>query len=773
MEGGGAHGGGHPAGFPGSFGGGNGGGGQFPGGFHGGDSRGPLQGWGGPGHGMQMAKGGGYPMIQGGNNGPMQGASAWNSFMPQQGGAYGNVGGFGGNQMMGNGFVPPNQGGGFPNNQHVGSSQEGMRYGNGAPFHQGNSSFTPGYGGPTHGLGRGGARNRGRGRGSRGGRNQGGRGGRFQETVTGRGQAGQRHAPAPPPLPVAPEVANATENLPTSYTADAKDVAAASTKASTGVESSVSAETRAGSSKAVVPPVAPTRPNQAIRLKTSVAVGGNQWEEGQNSNASGFQSDEEMHMEVEEELEIEPESGANKGKNKDKDKWCFRFCTKGHVKERDKGRKEGNKKQKSDQSASENNTQAQQPKNSKDTSQIEMQESESVIDLDEDDLLDEEWEVNEKGDQCLVKKITQAGLGVEASEVSENSVLPLPTMEQGSDGVAQSYDVSIGSAVDAMLTDTNIGGLASAEVKLQGTDFIARNKRAVGGALAACVAGGDEVAVRANALMQVTDADARVATVAYGALVMCVAGGNGDAAWADTPLQESSCNASDRMFAGHALAACVAGGVFHEVQADTPVQETGHDTQDAMLAGGAQATCAVGGNEDGVRTNVSAQDTYQTMRALQDVACGYSNAAVAGSALTPCTAGGFGKENSLVDEHVLQEPGNKVILNEASEKADADSETPSLALGPLLEKALKELKESKGSVKDRTTNGSSVEKRVTLPSKATTPIGDLSSPLRRSSRRAATVDEDSAERASRLVAKRNLETIEACPGFLLVEKGEN
>lgn len=78
---------------------------------------------------------------------------------------------------------------------------------------------------------------------------------------------------------------------------------------------------------------------------------------------------------------------------------------------------------------------------------------------------------------------------------------------------------------------------------------------------------------------------------------------------------------------------------------------------------------------------------------------------------------------------------------------------PYLARGPLLEKAINEFKKIKGSMKKKGTDGISLE-NTTKPFSLTR---DLSTPLRRSLRRARSVDEDSLGQASLLVAKRNLE----------------
>ncbi|TVU20826.1 hypothetical protein EJB05_30423, partial [Eragrostis curvula] len=93
--------------------------------------------------------------------------------------------------------------------------------------------------------------------------------------------------------------------------------------------------------------------------------------------------------------------------------------------------------------------------------------------------------------------------------------------------------------------------------------------------------------------------------------------------------------------------------------------------------------------------------------------------------------------------------GNMPILGE-----------PSVALGPLLEKALKELKEPKVKAVVAEDNDSTWDKLVTVPVNSPTTVDGVSCPLRRSVRRQHNVDEDTSERASRLVAKKNLEVNE-------------
>lgn len=54
-------------------------------------------------------------------------------------------------------------------------------------------------------------------------------------------------------------------------------------------------------------------------------------EEGQRSKEKHL-LDDEMNVDLHDGLDKDTESRTNNGK-KDKDKWCFRCCTKGHVKE--------------------------------------------------------------------------------------------------------------------------------------------------------------------------------------------------------------------------------------------------------------------------------------------------------------------------------------------------------------------------------------------------------------------------------------------------------
>lgn len=89
----------------------------------------------------------------------------------------------------------------------------------------------------------------------------------------------------------------------------------------------------------------------------------------------------------------------------------------------------------------------------------------------------------------------------------------------------------------------------------------------------------------------------------------------------------------------------------------------------------------------------------------------------------------------------------------------AGANSPFLALSPLVEMAINEHKEIKSSGMNMVSAGGLVGKKQT----DTIPNGvsvQASTPLRRSLRRAGSVDEDSLDRASRLVAKRNLEDVE-------------
>ncbi|TVU13446.1 hypothetical protein EJB05_40503, partial [Eragrostis curvula] len=118
-------------------------------------------------------------------------------------------------------------------------------------------------------------------------------------------------------------------------------------------------------------------------------------------------------------------------------------------------------------------------------------------------------------------------------------------------------------------------------------------------------------------------------------------------------------------------------------------------------------------------------------------------------------------DNTVVtEEHMDGQAGGKQKEAEVFSSDATNTEIPSLALGPLLEKAINELKRSKGPIKKGAAEGSTVDNLVTKPVKSTTSANIQPSPLRRSLRRAASVDEDSIEKASRLVAKKNLECVE-------------
>ncbi|RLN07095.1 uncharacterized protein C2845_PM11G05900 [Panicum miliaceum] len=104
--------------------------------------------------------------------------------------------------------------------------------------------------------------------------------------------------------------------------------------------------------------------------------------------------------------------------------------------------------------------------------------------------------------------------------------------------------------------------------------------------------------------------------------------------------------------------------------------------------------------------------------------------------------------------------GNLVALEAVDDGQASNSTEPSLALGSLLERAINELKESKGKAKFLGVNDCMGENLVSTPVKSITCVNVAPTMLRRSLRRQHSVDEDSTERASRAVAKRNLEDTE-------------
>lgn len=81
--------------------------------------------------------------------------------------------------------------------------------------------------------------------------------------------------------------------------------------------------------------------------------------------------------------------------------------------------------------------------------------------------------------------------------------------------------------------------------------------------------------------------------------------------------------------------------------------------------------------------------------------------------------------------------------------------TPSLALGPFLEKALMELKKNRNKKADKDKNDLTLALGMALGSVSV--YRSSLTPLRRSLRRQGSIDEDSTERAAKLVAKKNLE----------------
>lgn len=87
------------------------------------------------------------------------------------------------------------------------------------------------------------------------------------------------------------------------------------------------------------------------------------------------------------------------------------------------------------------------------------------------------------------------------------------------------------------------------------------------------------------------------------------------------------------------------------------------------------------------------------------------------------------------------------FLTMMPEKHKEVAAAQSICLGPMLEKAIKNLEYKSQQQGEKS-------QMMRSPAKVVRPV---SSPLRRSERRRLSVDEDSIERAARLVAKRNLE----------------
>ncbi|TVU29826.1 hypothetical protein EJB05_21413, partial [Eragrostis curvula] len=390
--------------------------------------------------------------------------------------------------------------------------------------------------------------------------------------------------------------------------------------------------------------------------------------------------------------------------------------------------------------------------NSKESSQAEMQENEILHDFDEDDLLDEEWEVNETGGNVTVTEITQLEQSILAYENSKT----LTDVDK---------EQKTGDVVSAMATMT---GMCGPDDKVLCNEAhvteVVHNASLVENSLSDNTgAGGIQVlAVQINGavenLMDTRDPPEMVVGIT---LTTCGAGGIGGGA-------PEACGASETVV-GSALATCTAGGIGDGVLVTCDAPETVVDsalltcaaggfgdgkpvTCDALKTsvGSALAKYAAGGTGDRVSVAYDAPEEAGTLLALggahegqsMDAAHRIGKEGVAGCALVACTASGH------------------ECKGEKDGKAVTDPETPSLALGPLLEKALEELKGSKGLAAGKVTGGSSMEKVVMQPSLSITPTGNSSTPLRRSLRRAGTVDEHSSDRASRLVAKRNLEDTE-------------
>ncbi|TVU31170.1 hypothetical protein EJB05_22845, partial [Eragrostis curvula] len=597
MEGGGAHGaggfhGGNNNGFPGPFAGGGGGGGPFPGGFHG-DGQGQGPGWGGPAQGQHMALGGGQPMGHGGHNMQMQGGPLWNNLGQHQGGSFNGSGGFGGNQRGGNvGFMPQHPPNGFQFQPPTGGFHDGVAQGfggNSGASNNGMNRFDPGYGAPNHGPGRGGPRQRGRGRGSRGGRNQGGRGGR-NGVADNTGGRGQTQGNMQ-----APVVPNA--------------------KVPTGPSPATEA-TAAALPKVLAQPKQPVpshvRPRDAVVLKTAHTPDSlSQFEQGQTTDLKDCKS---LKFEMFEEQE-----------NFDK-----------------------SKKQKSDQSSNSNV----EPQKEGDASKDTMQEGEDT-DMENDDLLDEEWIVQEH-------------------ENGEVSVLGCNTQTEVSDG------------------NTNLG--AEANGLGLGSCGLSVHTRVLGEG----AAGTEELRDIADiaAYAPVTGVATETVPGSRAEEALLIQGSDGIAALSNGAEMDSS---EDGVLLGKEALGIQAGGAgadgVGEQQARGPV------------ANPPASALAVtnGGFMDGVTAD-----------------------------------GALAVETPI---------------------ATANLTDPSLALGPLLEMALNKLKDPKGKA-PVVADGDGAMDELATPTMSIMQTNAHSPQLRRSLRRQHTVDEDSIERASRLVAIKNLEATE-------------
>lgn len=283
---------------PGAFGGS---GAPFSGNFHGdGQSSQGSHGWGAQPqvHGQQVGQGGGPHM----GGGQMQFAQGWNNFGPQQGVPFNNNSGFGGPPPRGNGaFVPQNAAtGGFQHQSNGGfqdGGQQGYGRGGGQPKF-GNMRFNPGYDGPGYGPGRGWQKKHGKSRGYRGWKNPAGR--TQPLNVGGRQGRGDMKA-------MGQESPNATNPKVTPI------AIAQQYDAPIPIVQNV-------------PPL-PKQKGPNV-LKQAASFGGSKaFELGQSSNTSAMQLD---GMEV---ITDSVQVSGEISKGKEKEKWCFRCCTKGHVKE--------------------------------------------------------------------------------------------------------------------------------------------------------------------------------------------------------------------------------------------------------------------------------------------------------------------------------------------------------------------------------------------------------------------------------------------------------
>ncbi|CAL5007036.1 unnamed protein product [Urochloa decumbens] len=112
---------------------------------------------------------------------------------------------------------------------------------------------------------------------------------------------------------------------------------------------------------------------------------------------------------------------------------------------------------------------------------------------------------------------------------------------------------------------------------------------------------------------------------------------------------------------------------------------------------------------------------------------------------------------------VLDTTGTNSVPEEIVTGDNTEPIHPSPALGPFLERALARLKEKQIGDQGLVDDKAILAEEGFVTPRSSLASGNIGTPLRRSKRHEASVDEDSIERAARLVAKKNMEVDEGKP----------